>query len=201
MTKLQYAHLKFFLKLALKYDWNLSCIYLKIDGQTGWPTDLHTNSYRSIPSPNKVGGGPIIIYWSVWVITYIPAKCFILTLSQTTNLRRFQDERVCRQQFQTWWKWQEVLQMSRKHRGKKRNCSLRAKLQFLLYPKYFQKTCIPTRKNQGLFGKELTGFDTNSFHWDPAGVRPGCPPQNRGSVSIHFILKIKIKKKISTYPT
>ena len=51
---------------------------------------------------------------------------FWLTLSQTTNFRRFQTERGCRRQFQIWWKWQKVLQTGRKHCGKRRNCSLRA---------------------------------------------------------------------------
>ena len=32
-----------------------------------------------------------------------------LTLSQTTNFRPFQIQRVCRRQFQMWWKWQKVL--------------------------------------------------------------------------------------------
>ena len=47
-----------------------------------------------------------------------------LTLSQTTNFRFFQTERVCRQQFQIWRKWQKVLHTGRKHCRKKRNCSL-----------------------------------------------------------------------------
>ena len=37
-----------------------------------------------------------------------------------------QTGRVCRRQFQIWWKWQKVIQTGRKHCGKKRNCSLRA---------------------------------------------------------------------------
>ena len=49
-----------------------------------------------------------------------------LTFSQTTNFRLFQTERVCRRQFQVWWKWQKVLQMVRKRCGKRRNCSSRA---------------------------------------------------------------------------
>ena len=49
-----------------------------------------------------------------------------LTLSQTTNFRPFQIERVCRRQFYVWWKWQTVLQKGRKHSGKRRNCLLRA---------------------------------------------------------------------------
>ena len=47
-----------------------------------------------------------------------------LTLSQTTNFRLFQTERVCRGQFQIWWQWQKVLQKVKKHCGKRRNCSL-----------------------------------------------------------------------------
>ena len=50
----------------------------------------------------------------------------LLTLSQTTNFRLFQTERVCRRQFQIWRKWQKPLQTGRKHCGKWRNCSLRA---------------------------------------------------------------------------
>ena len=49
-----------------------------------------------------------------------------LTHYQTTNFRLFQTERVCRRQFQISRKWQKVIQMGRKHCGKRRNCSLRA---------------------------------------------------------------------------
>ena len=49
-----------------------------------------------------------------------------LTLSQTTNFGLFQSERVCRRQFQFWWKWQKNPQKGRKHCGKRRNCSLGA---------------------------------------------------------------------------
>ena len=62
-----------------------------------------------------------------------------LTHYQTTNFRLFQTERVCRQQFQIRRKWQEVIQMGRKHCGKRRNCSLRA-----IYP-------FPTVFSKGLF--------------------------------------------------
>ena len=63
--------------------------------------------------------------------------CFSLTHYQTTNFRLFQTERVCRQQFQIWWKWQKVIQTGRKHCGKRRNCL------FLLFPQCFQKACFP----------------------------------------------------------
>ena len=49
-----------------------------------------------------------------------------LTLTQTTNLRFFQTERISRRQFQSWWNWQKIIQMARKHWGKRRNCPLRA---------------------------------------------------------------------------
>ena len=54
-----------------------------------------------------------------------------LTFSQTTSFRFFQIQRVCRQQFQSWWKWHKVLLKSRKHCGKRRNCLLRAISAFL----------------------------------------------------------------------
>ena len=50
----------------------------------------------------------------------------LLSLSQTTNFGLFQTYRGCRRHFQIWWKWHKVLQMRRKHCGKRRNCSLRA---------------------------------------------------------------------------
>ena len=49
-----------------------------------------------------------------------------LTLSQTTNFKLSQTERVCRRQFHIQWKWKEVLQTGRKHCGKRRNCSSQA---------------------------------------------------------------------------
>ena len=45
---------------------------------------------------------------------------------QTTNFRLFQIEKLCRRQFKIWRKWQKVIPTSRKHCGKRRNCSLRA---------------------------------------------------------------------------
>ena len=56
-----------------------------------------------------------------------------------TNFRLFQTERVCRRQFHIWRKWQRVIQTSRKHCGKRKNCSLRA-----IYP-------FPTVFSKGLF--------------------------------------------------
>ena len=63
-----------------------------------------------------------------------------LTHYQTTNFRLFQTERVCRRQFQIWWKWQEFNHMDRKHCGKRRNCSLRAISPF---PTVFSKGLFP----------------------------------------------------------
>ena len=53
-----------------------------------------------------------------------PSRRKCLTLSQMTNFRLFQTERVCRRQFRIGWKWQKVLETDRKHCGKRRNCSL-----------------------------------------------------------------------------
>ena len=50
----------------------------------------------------------------------------LVTHYQTTNFRLFQTEKVCRRQFYIKRKWQKVIQMGRKHCGKRKNCSLRA---------------------------------------------------------------------------
>ena len=76
----------------------------------------------------------------VWekVKKYLQEIC--LTHYQTTNFRLFQNERVCRRQFQIWWKWKKVIQIGRKHCGKRRNCSLRAISPF---PTVFSKSLFP----------------------------------------------------------
>ena len=89
---------------------------------------------------------------------YVSSWC--LTLSQTMNFRLFQTERVCRRQFQILWKWQKVLLMGRKHCGKRRNC---------LFPAVFSKESYYRHvKNQGLFGKGLTHYQT-TFYTGPNG--------------------------------
>ena len=64
----------------------------------------------------------------------------ILIHYQTTNFRLFQTERVCRRQFQIWWKWQEVIRTGRKLCGKRRNCLLQAISPF---PTVFSKGLFP----------------------------------------------------------
>ena len=54
-----------------------------------------------------------------------PYKLQPIPLSQTTNFKLFETERVWRRQLQIRWKWQKVLKTGRKHCGKRRNCSLR----------------------------------------------------------------------------
>ena len=51
----------------------------------------------------------------------------VSTHYQTTHFRLFQTKKkICRRQFQIRRKWRKVIQMGRKHCGKRRNCSLRA---------------------------------------------------------------------------
>ena len=75
-----------------------------------------------------------------------------LTLSQTTNFRLFQTERVCRRQFQIGRKWQQVIQISRKHCGKRRNCSLWAIYPF---PSVFKRLVSQGRQKVALCGNGL----------------------------------------------
>ena len=63
-----------------------------------------------------------------------------LTHYQMTNFRLFQNERLCRRQFQILRKWQKAIQTGRKHCGKRRNCSLRAISPF---PTVFSKGLFP----------------------------------------------------------
>ena len=55
-----------------------------------------------------------------------------------TNFRVFQTERVCRQQFQIWRKWQKVIQRVENTLGK---AEIARYEQFLLFPQCFQKAC------------------------------------------------------------
>ena len=75
-----------------------------------------------------------------------------LTLSQTTNFRLFQTERVCRRQFQTWWKGQKVILTGRKHWEKEK---LLVTSNFSISHSVFKGPVLQTCKNQGLFGKGL----------------------------------------------
>ena len=73
----------------------------------------------------------------VWIGMY--GACMrSLSLSQTTNFRLFQTERVCRQQLKIWWKWWKVLLKDGKCFGKRRNCLLTNNFSF---SQCFQKTC------------------------------------------------------------
>ena len=81
------------------------------------------------------------------------------TLSQTTDFRLFQTERLCRQQLLTFMKIEESSPEGLENTVGKGEITRYE--QFLVFPKCFQKTCtmslkrlvLCTRKNQGLFGK------------------------------------------------
>ena len=69
-----------------------------------------------------------------------------LTLSQRTNFKLFETERLWRRQFKIWWKWQKVFPMGRKHCGKRRNCSLQAISSFpTVFSKDFYCRHVKTR--------------------------------------------------------
>ena len=62
----------------------------------------------------------------LWVCTGLGFCSLVksLSLSQTINFRFYQTERLCISHFHILWKCQKVLKTSRKHCGKRRNCSL-----------------------------------------------------------------------------
>ena len=76
----------------------------------------------------------------------------LVTLSQMTNFRPFQIERVCRLQFYILWQWQKVLQIGRKHWEKEK---LLITSNFSFSNSVFKRLVLQTHINQGLFGKGL----------------------------------------------
>ena len=84
----------------------------------------------------------------------------LLTLSQTTNFRLFQFERVRRRQFKIQWKWQKVLQKWVENTVGKGEIARYE--QFLLFPQCFQKTCTADTEKPGL-GKEINTL--SSWKW------------------------------------
>ena len=86
---------------------------------------------RSLPRDNLFSLHDL----DLWPLTYLNETFkwhfYSLTLSKTTIFCLLQTETVCRRQFLSWWIWQRVLQTSRKHCGKRSNCSLRAISPFL----------------------------------------------------------------------
>ena len=71
--------------------------------------------------------------------------------SETANFRHFRTQRKC----------QKVLQIGRKHCGKRRNCSLRAISPF---PMVISKDLyLQARKNQRLFGKGINTQNASVF--------------------------------------
>ena len=78
---------------------------------------------------------------------------FRLTLSQTTNFGLFQTERVCRQQFQFWWKRKESSLNGQKTLWEKEKLLVTSNFSFP--HSMFKRLLLQTRKNQGLFGKGL----------------------------------------------
>ena len=100
-----------------------------------------------------------------------------LTLSQTAHFRLFQTERVCRRQFQIYWKWKKVLQTGWKHCGKRRNCSLWAISPFPTV--FFKSFILQTRKNQGLCGYGLRVYWGNRVcYLDPKKLSINSLPHN-----------------------
>ena len=68
--------------------------------------------------------------------------------------------------------------------------------QFLLFPRYFQKTCTADTKNQGLFGKGLTHYHTMP-HFDALKIYNSGSKKFQSSYlsSCHFALILQLDKE------
>ena len=99
------------------------------------------------------------------IMDAVPKGLTALTHYKTTNFTLFQAERVCRQQLQIWRKWQKIIQMGRKHCGKRRNCSLQAISPF---PTVFSKGLFP----RGVKRCHCAGMGK---HMEKLSCRHPCP--------------------------
>ena len=79
-----------------------------------------------------------------------------LTFSQTTNLRLFQTQRLCRRQFQILITMAESSPNGYKTLWKREKLLVTSNFSFS--HSVFKRRVLHTRKNQGLFGKELKEF-------------------------------------------
>ena len=82
-----------------------------------------------------------------------------LTLFQTTNTRLIQTQRVCRRIFQNFMKMTENSKNGWKTLWEKEKLLVRSNFSFS--HSVFKRPVLPTRKNQGLFGK---GLKLHIFH-------------------------------------
>ena len=108
-----------------------------------------------------------------------------LTFSQMTNFRLVQIERVCRRQFQFYFKWQKDLQTGRNYYGKRRNFSFSHSV--------FKRLVLQTGKNQGLFGKGLTHYHTMP-HFDALktySCGKNCEKRKRNAWNKLFLLSLQ----------
>ena len=99
-----------------------------------------------------------------------------LTHYQSTHFRLFQIERLCRWQFKILRKWQNVIHTSRKHCGKRRNCSSRAISPF---PSVFKRLVSQWHQKVSLCGNGLRFQDPEEGCWKYCGKSRSDDNQHR----------------------
>ena len=122
------------------------------------PTYRSVSQYGDIPQEpmfhSKLRFSYVITFYKT--VGYFYVREWVgLTHYQTTNFRLVQTERGCRRQFQIWRKWQKVVQVGRKHCGKRRNCSLWAIS--LFSHSVFKRLVSQGRQKVSLCGNGLRG--------------------------------------------
>ena len=91
-------------------------------------------------------------------------KTFLNPFPKRQIFRIFQTQRLCRHEFQIWWKWQKVFQTCRKHWGKRRN------RKFLFFPRCVQNTYTADMWKPRLVWERVK--DTNTWS-KPPSIEPG----------------------------
>ena len=102
-------------------------------------------------APLSIDSGHIVLLLSV--CPKVDLKPKRLTHYQTTNFRLSQTERVCRQRFQIWRKWQKAIQTGRKHWEKEK---LLVTSNFSFSHSVFKRLVSQGRQKVSLCGNGLT---------------------------------------------
>ena len=133
-------------------------------------------------------------WWGSWVQGQCHWPFPKRQILESSKLKEFADDNL----FQSWWKWQKVFQIDRKHGGKRRNCSLRAISPFPTV--FFKRLVLHTRKNQGLFGKGLRPSYRRGHQTSPTVVSlKGRLSQKLQSKSILSSETVEIHSLISSW--
>ena len=112
-----------------------------------------------------------------------------LTHYQTTKFRLFQTEKVCRRQFQIWWKWQKVIQIGRKTLWEKEKLHITSNFSF----SQFQKTWGVKRPgaSKGVIVWKWVNSLPNNKITDQSKLKALADPKINVTEKLKFVLAVE----------